>query len=67
MKNIIFHGPILNHVGIKPLYSARIPSFLIVYMEKIVFLEENRYARRDTCICMYVQIHFKNAYRTYLK
>lgn len=39
---MIFHGPILNHVGTKPLYSARTPSFLIVYMKhKIILLKEN--------------------------
>lgn len=31
IKNIIFHGPILNQVGTKPLYKAKNPSFLKVY------------------------------------
>lgn len=28
---MIFHGPILNQVGTKPLYKAKNPSFLKVY------------------------------------
>lgn len=31
IKNMIFHGPILNQVGTKPLYKAKNPSFLKVY------------------------------------
>lgn len=29
-KNITFHGPMRNHVGMKPLYSARKPSLRTV-------------------------------------
>lgn len=60
----MFHGPILNHVGIKPLYSARIPSFLIVYMEKNYFFVDIYRYRWD--IYMYVHTrHFKNTYKTW--
>lgn len=34
IKNIIFHGPILNQVGTKPLYKAKNPSFLKVCKKK---------------------------------
>lgn len=51
MKNIIFHGPILNHVGINPLYKAENPSFFTVWKLK------NRSACNALYICQYNMVY----------
>lgn len=43
---MIFHGPILNQVGTKPLYKAKNPSFLKVYKKnkiRIILLKKTKH------------------------
>lgn len=46
MKNMIFHGPMRNHVGMKPLYSANNPSL------RTVCIPQSRLPRYRRLLCV---------------
>lgn len=59
IKNIIFHGPILNQVGTKPLYKAKNPSFLKVYKKnKIhIIIKKNKKKYAHFFLDLYIYIY----------